>query len=844
MKPSLEKLQKIFSLEAERGYDNHAVLGGLERLLDHWEAEARIDELPEDLIQAVIVRVRDYGRLKQNSRAEALDGLTHRIQRSEAGSSFKISTPKKKPEPANQSAQRTQNHSPKTPEAGKPTPSKTKPFEKKPLPNEKSNFKRAKIQPISDEPAALDAPIKVLDGIGEKLAQTLERLNIKTLRDMLYFFPRDYIDYRKCKPINRLEYGEVLTVIGTVQRVGTRNIKGNKQPIVEAVVSDGSGSLRITWFGQSWQAKRLHKGMQISLSGKIDQYLGRPVMTNPEWERIDQQQLNTNRIVPVYRSTAGISQRWLRQKINNIASYWAPRVQDQLPEEIQAASEVVDIRTALWQIHSPDTWEDLAYAQERIAFDEIFLLQLGVLSQKREWEKLVARPFSVADDWIDERINSLPYVLTNAQKQAIIDIRHDLASGHPMNRLLQGDVGSGKTIVAALAASIITSQGAQAAFMAPTSILAEQHYKNLTSTLTEKNQNSLNTLHSSEIKLLLGKTSETEKEEIRAGLLDGSIKVIIGTHALLEEPVQFANLQLGIIDEQHRFGVKQRSILRSKGENPHLLVMTATPIPRSLALTIYGDLDLSVMDELPPGRKPVGTYVLMPRERERAYNLIRSQIKEGHQAFIIYPLVEESENVDAKAAIDDKDRLQTEIFPDLKVGLLHGRMAPEEKESIMSAFHRGEYQILVSTSVIEVGVDVPNATVMIIEGANRFGLAQLHQFRGRVGRSADKSYCILIPNTSDQAENERLKVMVETNDGFVLAERDLEQRGPGQFLGSRQSGFADFKQAKLTDIHLIEKSRRLAKHLFEKDPEISLPEHQLLASTLQHSWESLTFDIS
>ena len=844
MKPSLEKLQKIFILEAERGYDNHAVLGGLERLLEHWEAEARIDELPEDLIQAVIVRVRDYGHLKQNSRAEALDGLSRRIQRSEMGTSFKIPAAKKIQEPSNESIQDTQARPQIGSDTEKLSNTKTTSIEKKPYSPQNTKFNRTKIQPIDDEPAALDAPITVIDGIGTKLSQTLDRLNIKTLRDMLYFFPRDYTDYSQCKPINRLEYGDVLTVIGTIQHVRTRNIKDKKQPIVEAVVSDGSGSLRITWFNQSWHAKKLHRGMQISLSGKIDQYLGRPVMNNPEWERLDQQQLNTNRIVPVYHLTANISQRWLRQKINNVVSYWAPRVQDQLPEEIQDASEVIDIRTALWQIHNPDSWEDLSYAQERFAFDEIFLLQLGVLGQKREWEKLVARPFSVADDWINEQINRLPYTLTNAQKQAITDIRTDLTSGHPMNRLLQGDVGSGKTIVAALTAGIITSQGAQAAFMAPTSILAEQHYKNLTGTLTEKNQESPDILHSSEIRLLLGKTPEIEKEEIRAGLLNGSIKIIIGTHALLEEPVQFANLQLAIIDEQHRFGVKQRSILRSKGENPHLLVMTATPIPRSLALTIYGDLDLSVMDELPPGRKPVGTYVLMPRERERAYNLIRNQVKEGHQAFIIYPLVEESENVDAKAAMEEKERLQSGIFPDLKVGLLHGRMTPEEKEIIMSAFHRGDYQILVSTSVIEVGVDVPNATVMIIEGANRFGLAQLHQFRGRVGRSADKSYCILIPSTSDQVENERLQVMVETNDGFVLAERDLEQRGPGQFLGSRQSGFADFKQAKLTDIHLIEKSRRLAKQLFEKDPELSLPKHQLLASTLQHSWESLTFDIS
>jgi ATP-dependent DNA helicase RecG len=440
---------------------------------------------------------------------------------------------------------------------------------------------------------------------------------------------------------------------------------------------------------------------------------------------------------------------------------------------------------------------------------------------------------------------------------------------------------------------MVAHQGAQAAFMAPTSILADQHYKNLLNVLAnevapqavveiaapdessetgedgvaagpdlglpsgaavfpepEKTPTPILVepadplLRPEEIRLMVGATPETEKRQIRAGLADGSVKLVIGTHALIEDPVIFANLQLIIVDEQHRFGVEQRAALRGKGENPHLLVMTATPIPRSLALSVYGDLDLSVMDEMPPGRQAVGTYVLPPRERERAYSLIRSQVKTGRQAFIIYPLVEETEKSEAKAAVEEHERLQREIFPNLKLGLLHGRMKPDEKDEVMARFRDGEYHVMVSTSVVEVGVDVPNATVMLIEGANRFGLSQLHQFRGRVGRGSEKSYCLLIPETPDAVENERLQVMAETNDGFVLAERDLEQRGPGQFLGTRQSGFAELQFASLTDVNLVEKARKHAKSVFESDPELAKPEHQTLKSALERFWSEGRGDIS
>jgi len=407
-----------------------------------------------------------------------------------------------------------------------------------------------------------------------------------------------------------------------------------------------------------------------------------------------------------------------------------------------------------------------------------------------------------------------------------------------MNRLLQGDVGSGKTVVAALAAAMITSNSAQAAIMAPTSLLANQHYQNFLDLLKD-------ILKPEEIRLLVGDTPEAEKEEIRAGLANNSIKIVIGTHAVIEPNIQFAELQFVVIDEQHRFGVDQRAELRSKGTNPHLLVMTATPIPRSLALTLYGDLDLSIMDEMPVGRKPINTFVLRPQERERAFVLLRGQIQDGKQAFIIYPLIEESEKIDARAAVDDYETLSKEVFPNLKLGLLHGKLRPNEKDATMLKFRDKEYDVLVSTTVVEVGVDVPNATVMLIEGADRFGLAQLHQLRGRVGRGADQSYCLLIPTHEDKAENERLQAMAETNDGFVLAEKDLQLRGPGEFLGTRQAGYtSSLRMASITDVKLIEKARTQAQKLFEQDADLSKPENSLLAEAFGRFWGEGKGDVS
>ena len=840
MKPSIHKLQKYINLEAERGYDNRAVMGGLDRILERWQAEARLDGLPEDLIDAVAARIWDYPRLAESSRAEVLDGLLRRLQRD---LDVPVEVPSEKPAPEPPAHAEATEPIPQSTPSKPPEPSR--PVKSRPKDSDES------VQ-LYGAPAALNASVTVLPSVGPRHAQTLSRLGLNNLGDMLYHFPRRYDDYSQLKPINRLWYGEEVTVIGTVQSVSARPIRGGKAQLVEAVVSDGSGALRVNWFNQAYIAKRLHKDTQVVLSGKVEQYLGRLVMNNPEMEQLEQQQLHTNRIVPVYPLTANITQRWLRRLMNQVVTYWAPRVQDYLPLDLRKSADLYDLSRSLLQVHFPDSWDDLNAARHRLAFDEIFMLQLGVLRQKRAWQNRTARVFEVEPEWIQNQLGRLPFLLTGAQDRVLKDIVHDLGSGQPMNRLIQGDVGSGKTIVAALAMAVVTRTGAQAALMAPTSILAEQHYKSMLRVLCgvgpdesgqpaepSNEDGSLPegaVLRPESVRLMIGATSEAEKREIREGLENGTIKIVIGTHALIEDPVAFQDLQLAIVDEQHRFGVEQRGALRSKGNSVHLLVMTATPIPRSLALTVYGDLDLSLIDEMPPGRQPVATYVLPPLETERAYNLIRTQIAEGRQAFVIYPLVEESEKSESKAAVEEHERLQQEIFPRLKVGLLHGRMKPEEKDEVMTGFRDRQFDILVSTSVIEVGVDVPNASVMLIEGANRFGLAQLHQFRGRVGRGSEKSYCLLIPESPDDLENERLKVMTATNDGFMLAEKDLEQRGPGQFLGTRQSGFAELQLASLTDVKLIEKARHHAQRLFEEDPELEQTKHRLLKGTLQHFW--------
>src|SRR5512134_1468946 len=843
MQPSLEKLRKFFRLEHENGYSNSAIIGGLAKMLDYWEGDARADGVQEEVIQAVVQRLRSYEGLTPQSRADALRGLWKRIGETYPEAQQKPrGVPHRRPEPVAESPLEAVQQ--------KPRPSEGSTGVNRPEPQRQERYQRPAPPPRSETtpgaktsatPAALDAKLTVLQGVGARHAETLAKLGMVTLGDMLYYFPRRYDDYSQLKPIKDLFYSEQVTVIGTIQSVHTRPIRGGKASIIEVIISDGTGGLRLSFFNQPWLANRFKQGDAISVSGKVDQYLGRLVMNGPDWESVDVENLHTNRIVPIYSLTERVTQKWLRNLMKQVVEYWAPAVVDALPQSIRSSARLMSLNEALLQVHFPDSQEKLRAARERLAFDEIFYLQMGVLRQKIDWKSVEAKRFSVSDEWLEARLKGLPFTLTNAQRNALKDIRADLDSGKPMNRLLQGDVGSGKTVVAALAAGIIASNGSQSAIMAPTSILAEQHYRNFTRLLTGEN----GILQEGQIRLLVGDTPEAEKEVIRAGLAEGSVKIVIGTHAIIEEPVAFQDLQFAVIDEQHRFGVEQRAALRTKGTNPHLLVMTATPIPRSLALTLYGDLDLSIINEMPAGRIPVNTYILRPQERERAFTLLRGQIKSGKQAFIIYPLIEESDKIEARAAVDDYEALSKEVFPDLKLGLLHGRMRPQEKDETMLKFRDRKYHILVSTTVIEVGVDVPNATVMIIEGADRFGLAQLHQLRGRVGRGLDQSYCLLIPTHEDAAENERLQAMSESNDGFVLAEKDLQQRGPGEFLGTRQSGYSSgLRMASITDVKLIEKARIEAQKLFDRDPYLNQPEHALLAEAFGRFWGDGKGDVS
>ena len=573
----------------------------------------------------------------------------------------------------------------------------------------------------------------------------------------------------------------------------------------------------------------------IYVSGTIETYGGRFIMNNPRWEKAGSTNLETNRIVPIYKLTKNLTEQFIRKITAQTVKVWAPRLKDFLPQSIIDSAELMGLPEAIETMHFPANFDILEKARERISFDEIFFLQIGAMIQKRDWQSVPAKKFIVDHKFYDKLVTALPYELTSAQKKSIKDLEKDFSSGIPMSRLLQGDVGSGKTMVASFGFAIVLQNPEnQAAFMAPTGILAEQHYANLVE-FFENNK----LLQKDEICLLTGDTTEKEKELVREKLKTGEIRLLIGTHALIEDPIIFNNLQFIVIDEQHRFGVQQRAKLRDKGSGVHLLVMTATPIPRSLALTVFGDLDLSIIDEMPPGRIPVNTHIINPDNRNRLYKFIQAQVDEGRQTFIIYPLIETDDpeiQDESKAAVNEYHRLKNEVFPTVKIGLLHGKLRSQEKDKVMSDFRNRKYQILVSTTVIEVGVDIPNASVIVIEGANRFGLSQLHQLRGRVGRGIDKSYCFLIPENEDAIENERLKALSMTNDGFVLAEKDLELRGPGDFLGNRQSGFKDLQLMNIMNVKLIEKARYFAEELFNIDPSLSMDENKGIKKFLNHYW--------
>ena len=823
---AFEKLYKILKLEADTGYRDKAMIGGLSQYASRWQQEAGDDEPARQIAEIL----RTYGNLKPvDPRRIAINQIVSLLGYG----------PAIRPDPA------AATQSPVAPEA-EPAAIQTAPArsDEAPAPAPQS---AQPAPPSAPEPRdekgdrlGLSSPVTTISGIGPSMAEKFERLGVTTIRDLVYLLPRRYDDFSALKPINRLQYGDEVTIMGSVWEAGDKRTRGGAT-IFQAILSDGSGTIQCTWFNP-YLSNQIKRGMQIVVSGKVDEYLGRLTFQSPEWERLDTELLHTARIVPVYPLTEGLTNRRLRNIMKRAIDYWASRVPDDLPQSVRESAGLLTLSTALAQAHFPDSQASLDAARKRLAFDELFLLQVGMLRQKQQWRSTDGRALNVDRALLDVFIQSLPYPLTDAQQRALDAILSDIGSDHPMSRLLQGDVGSGKTVVAAAAMFVAAQSGAQAAIMAPTEILAEQHYKSLSTLYANVDTTVLP--HPLKVHLLTGSTPQSERETILAEIADGQANIVVGTHALIQESVAFHDLALAIVDEQHRFGVSQRAALRQKGYNPHVLVMTATPIPRSLALTLFGDLDLCVIDQLPPGRQPIATRIVLPTERERAYRFICAQIEQGRQAFIICPLVEESDKIEAKAAVEEHARLQKDVFPQFQLGLMHGRMKADEKEAAMRAFAANATQILVSTSVVEVGIDVPNASVIMIEGAERFGLAQLHQFRGRVGRGEHKSYCLLQTDVIESEISERLKAVEASNDGFVLAEKDLQLRGPGQFFGTRQSGLPDLHMTNVTDARLIDLARREAEKLLDGDPDLSKPYDQALAARLEEFWRSGQGDLS
>jgi ATP-dependent DNA helicase RecG len=693
----------------------------------------------------------------------------------------------------------------------------------------------------------LDDSIQYVKGVGPKRAALFARLNVHTIEDACLFLPRRYEDRSRIRSISRVREGITETVIGEIKQVRMVTTRRRGRRIFEVIVEDGSGTITAKWFQfkPRYMAHLFKKGERIVLSGLVEydrySFFGGWQMLHPHYEILppDEDELvHTGRIVPIYPTTEGFHQRSLRSIMKRIIDEYGPQLPDILPPRIRQRQGLLPMNLALQQAHFPDSPADLELlnqglspAHRRLVFEEFFLLELGLACRRRRFtEDKTGIAFNPPGELSRNLRKLLPFTLTAAQERVLNQIEQDMARPQPMNRLLQGDVGSGKTVVALFTLLRAVESGYQAAIMAPTEILAEQHYLNLHPLLDKLGINTL---------LLKGDLGAKEKQAAHTRIAGGQAQVVIGTHAIIQQKVRFHRLGLVIIDEQHRFGVMQRADLIRKGCQPDVLVMTATPIPRTLALTVYGDLALSVIDELPPGRKPVETRLYYDRQRSKLYGFINKQIQAGGQAYIVYPLVEESEKLNLRAAADMAAHLQQDIFPHLKVGLIHGRLNSQQKEQIMRDFKQQKLHILVATTVIEVGIDIPTASVMVIEHAERFGLAQLHQLRGRVGRGQDMSYCLLLAHypISDEAK-QRLRVMLDAQDGFVIAEEDLKLRGPGEFLGTRQSGLPDLKIANiLRDASLLEAARQEAFTLIRHDPNLRLPQHQPLREALLRKWK-------
>jgi len=680
----------------------------------------------------------------------------------------------------------------------------------------------------------LSTPIENIPRIGPQYQKKLKKLGIKTVRDLLFHFPHRYEDFSNLIPISEVKLGEIVSLQGKISEIGNTRTWKKRMILTQAIVEDKSGAIKVIWFNQPYLINVLKEGDFVCLAGKIALWEDGIYLSSPAYEKISNFKFqisnltHTGRLVPVYPETEGLSSRWLRIIIRSLLVQLKNKIRDPLPEKIRIRHQLLPIEKALWQIHFPDSIKLAKKARERFSFEELFTIQILILRERLKLAKEKAVKIPLKLDLIRDFVKKLPFKLTNAQKKASWQILKDLEKERPMNRLLEGDVGSGKTVVATLAALNVAKSGYQVAFMAPTEILAKQHFKTFSELLKDFNLK-IGLLTAEGAKLLFStsfpKSQAISRKKFLQKLARGKIDLLIGTQALIQESVKFGNLALVILDEQHRFGVEQRAKLcQQKDYIPHLLSMTATPIPRTLSLTIYGDLDLSLLDELPKGRKKIVTKVIPPEKRREAYDFIRKEVKDGRQVFVICPRIEKGEKsltwAEAKAVKEEYEKLSKIIFPDLRIGMLHGRMKPEEKEKIMREFKNKKIDLLVSTSVVEVGIDIPNATVMMIEGAERFGLAQLHQFRGRVGRGEHQSFCFLFTDSPAKKTQARLKALLASENGFELAEKDLEIRGPGEIFGSKQWGIPDLAMDSLKDIFLVEKTKMTAKEILEEDPEL------------------------
>ncbi|MPZ15612.1 MAG: ATP-dependent DNA helicase RecG [Chloroflexi bacterium] len=786
----LDTLEKVLHLEEQRHYDDRSVVGGLAAFVKRSGDQLSLGVALRD-------RVGAYGRQTADERAAVVAELRN----------FMRDVIRHPPAAAPAGPRAT---SPRTTDTGS----------------------RGRTDRTLD-PAT---PIAALPGVGPTRAKRLAALEITTVGDLRSHLPHRYVAYPAPQPAATLGFQHVASFEGTVRQVDLAPLPGKRFRIT-AILADSTGAVAAVWIRAGGVPSGIRQGARLAVSGPLVAYGRQITFENPEYEPASAPPLNTRRTVPVYPLTAGLSQPAMRAIVRRGIEALPP-AEEWLPDWLRDAEGLIGRDEALLQLHMPETEEKLQRARERYAFDELLPIQLLVLQRRLAYRSRSAQMIDVPWKLLAEFRQRLPFALTAAQQRALSTILDDMGRSRPMVRLLQGEVGSGKTVVAAMALLAAVASGGQVALVAPTEILAEQHFRTLTR-LYEGSQSALEGILGGPLRLslLTGALSRTDRQRTLAAIAAAEVNVVIGTHAVIQPDVEFARLSLAVVDEQHRFGVSQRVAARRKGENPHLLVMTATPIPRTLALTLYGDLDFSLIDELPPGRQPVETSLLRPLARNSAYERVRAEVAAGRQAFIICPLVEGSPSVEARAATTEYDRLQRRELAGLRLALLHGRMRPLEKDETMRRFATGDSDVLVSTSVVEVGVDVPNATVMVIEGAEHFGLAQLHQFRGRVGRSGYQASCFLIAGSEAPESLERLDAVARSTSGLDLAEEDLRIRGPGEYFGLRQSGFPSLRVARVSDLAFVQRVRHAAESILEVDPTLSRTEHASLAEAARHLGE-------